>query len=608
MRVGDRKRATTIIALLAAGGTGLSGCQSPFLEYPSDLGKNLSPETFRSVDRVRLDRFRKAQPTVTPTDVEAAAAKRFDRNRFAKLEKMELSLDQVRESALEHNLDLKVVSFDPTISQENLNQERAKFESAFTARGSWGEFDQPTASTLSSAQSQNIQLEPGVRIPLRTGGTATVTLPMQRNRNNNQFSTLNPSYTTDVQFSVSHELLRNAGRSANNASIRIANYNRQATEARTKLEVIRQLAAADRAYWRLYQARGELEVRQKQYELANEQLERAKRRVAGGAAAEIEVTRSEAGLAERLESIILAENAVVQRQRELKKVMNMPGLDIDTQTVVVPTTPPDPVEYEFDAERAVQAALTNRMELLELELRLAADAVTIEYNKNQALPSFALDYTYRVNGLDGSFGDSWERAARNNYEDWQLGFAADVPLWNERARAAVRQSILQRLQRLSSRESRELAIRQETLDALDTIRTGWQRILAARQASILAARTLQAEQRQFDVGASTSTDVLDAAASLADAQSAEVRALADYQVSQVDLAFAAGVLLGASRVEWAPAPGVTGNEPTPTDLPNDRPPMTENGEPVVVPAPPGAEPVKPAEPGSGQSGSGQAGS
>jgi len=578
--VGDTQRKRLVILTVTSAGLALSGCQSPFLEYESDLGKNLSPETFRSVDRVRLDRFQKAPMPAPATDVEAAAAKRFSRNRFANLEKMEITLDAARDSALEHNLDLKVVSFDPTLANENLNHERAKFESAFTARGSWAEFDQPTASTLNSSQSQSITAEPGVRIPLRTGGTATVSLPMSRNRNNNGFSTLNPAYTADVQFSVSHELLRNAGRSVNNASIRIANYNRQADEARTKLEVIRQLAAVDRAYWRLYQSRGELEVRQKQYELANEQLERAKRRVAGGAAAEIEVTRAEAGLAERLESIILAENAVLQRQRELKKVINLPGLDVETQTVIVPTTPPDPVEYEFDPEKAVKTALANRMELLELELRLAADAVSIEYNKNQTLPSFALDYTYRVNGLNNDFGGAWSQTIRNRYEDWQLGFAADVPLWNEQAKSVLRESILRRLQRLSSREARELSIRQETLDALDTIRTGWQRILAARQASILAARTLQAEQRQFEVGASTSTDVLDAAAKLADSQSAEVQALADYQVSQVDLAFAVGVLLGASRVEWSPAPTATGNEPTPTDLPSDRPPLTEHGEPI----------------------------
>jgi hypothetical protein len=46
--------------------------------------------------------------------------------------------------------------------------------------------------------------------------------------------------------------------------------------------------------------------------------------------------------------------------------------------------------------------------------------------------------------------------------------------------------------------------------------------------------------------------VLDANASLADAQSREVAALASYQVALVDIAFATGTSLGAARIRWEP--------------------------------------------------------
>jgi len=46
--------------------------------------------------------------------------------------------------------------------------------------------------------------------------------------------------------------------------------------------------------------------------------------------------------------------------------------------------------------------------------------------------------------------------------------------------------------------------------------------------------------------------VLDAAASLADAQLAEIRALADYQIAMVDIAFATGTLLGHAQIDWQP--------------------------------------------------------
>ncbi len=87
---------------------------------------------------------------------------------------------------------------------------------------------------------------------------------------------------------------------------------------------------------------------------------------------------------------------------------------------------------------------------------------------------------------------------------------------------------------------------------MDRLQQDWQRILAARQEVLLAAETLKAEQNQFDQGASTSTDVLDQATRLADAQLGEIRAVTDYQVTQVDLAFATGTLLGYDRVRWEP--------------------------------------------------------
>src|SRR5690606_1274597 len=130
--------------------------------------------------------------------------------------------------------------------------------------------------------------------------------------------------------------------------IRIASYQRQISEAQTKLEVIRQVAAADRAYWRLYAARRELEVRQQQFELARTQLERARRLVDAGQVAEIEVLRAEEGVASRLEAIINAENQVLQQQREFKRIVNAPGLEIDSRTIVVPGTDPDPLRFEFD--------------------------------------------------------------------------------------------------------------------------------------------------------------------------------------------------------------------------------------------------------------------
>lgn len=542
------------LALSAGFLTALAGCSNPFAFYDSDYGKRVPVERLRNIDPMEMDRFKKAQAPPTDEDLSRMMRERFDRNRFDGLAKAELKLEECRASALENNLDLKVAIIDPTIAAQSVSEEEGRFETAFTTRALWQETDSPTASSLASAQSKVQSIEPGVTIPLRTGETINVSLPVARSETSNQFSTLNPAYTSDLAFSISQPLLRGGGRRANTAALRVAAYNRQVSEAQTKLETIRQLAAVDRAYWRLYQARRSLEVTQQQYELADAQLQRSQRRVNSGQSAEIEVIRAQSGLGQRLEAIIRAENIVLLQQRELKRIMNMPGLPVDSQTVIVPGTEPDPVEYEVDRKAAADLAVTNRMEMLALELQVAADATRIDFERNAALPLLTMDYTYRVNGLGNTRDRAFHQLAGNDFEDWSIGLNASVPIGNESGLSRVRRAILQRLQRLGSKSAREQSIRQEVLGAIDDINLGWQRILAARQSTILSTRTFAAEQRQFDVGARTSTDVLNAAALLAEAQLTEISALTDYQIAQVDLAFASGMLLGAGKVRWEPAP------------------------------------------------------
>src|SRR5262249_15593024 len=138
------------------------------------------------------------------------------------------------------------------------------------------------------------------------------------------------------------------------------------------------------------------------------------------------------------------------------------------------------------------------------------------------------------------------------------GLHVEVPIGNAAARARLRAALATRLQELSTKERLQLQIRQEIYGAVDQLEANWQRYLAARKRVILAARVVEVEQRQFDQGLRTSTDVLDAQTRLANARSDEIAALTEHQIAQVDIAFATGTVLGASHVDWnaTPAPPI----------------------------------------------------
>lgn len=536
--------------LLAALPLLAGGCMTnPFGKDPLDKHTIASPGRLRSINSLVLEQ-RQFEPDTEPT---AEQSLQDARDRFQGIERIELWLTDARIAALANNLNLSATLIAPTIAAEQVSEEEARFEAVFTLNASVRDNDDAVASSLDSSKSTSRNITPGIRIPLRTGGELNVTLPISRFETDNSFSLLNPSYTSDLNFSLSHNLLRGAGRRAATHSIRVAEYNRQVSEAQTKLEVIRTLAEVDRAYWRLYAAIRALEVVEQQYNVAQAQLERADRRERAGSGTQVDIVRAQSGAADRIEQIIRAQNDVSLQERAFKVLLNIPGLNADSPTHIEPASPPDPIEYQFDAQALAQAAIENRMDLLELELNLARDAANIAFAENQALPLVAMQYTYGINGLGGTLDNSVDTLGRNNFESWSIGLNAEIPLGNEQRKSSLAQSILTRLQTLATRDAREQAITREVYDAIDQLNSTWNRIIAAQQAVELGARLLEAEQRQFDVGRSTSTDVLNADANLANSRLSEIQAIVEYQVAQIDLAFATGTLLGQTKVDWLPS-------------------------------------------------------
>jgi outer membrane protein TolC len=454
----------------------------------------------------------------------------------------ELTLDEARRSALAHNLDLRVQLLGPRIRAEGVSAERAKFEAAFFTGLDGSGFDSAVSPDLDL---DTATLEPGIRVPLRTGGTAAVSLPFTLTE-----TTIDDDAQAALKFSLSQPLLRGGGVGVATASIQVARFAERQEEARTKLTSIRVLAAAERAYWDLYAATKEVEIRHDQYDWAVEQVEQARRLAAAGAVPEIEVLRASAGVSRRLDAIIVAETVRRRAETSLKRILNRPDLPLESATVFLLATEPRPRLLALDPLALATQAVANRMEMLELEVQLSLDAIEIDLARNGKLPIFSFDFSYTFKGSDASALDSLGEIASGDLADWTVGAFLEVPLGNRAAKARFREAVLRRAQTLATKEQREIQIREEVKNALDQLQQDWELILSARKGTILQARNYEAEKRQFQAGVRTSTDVLEAAAFLADARSREARSLADYQISLVELAFATGTTLGQAQVDW----------------------------------------------------------
>jgi outer membrane protein TolC len=532
VRASVRAAAAALAALAAA------GCQTDL--FREQITPFTAPdEALREIRPLELEQVQYGPPVPADEAVAKATVGGFVPTQYDSTR--QLTLAEVRALALANNLDLRVQLVAPDIAKATITEEEAKFNSVFFAN--YSQNDQNIANQLQNQQgtfANRTQL--GVRIPLATGGTVTV---------QPQYTSTSNGIADDqggVQFSISQPLLRGAGLDANTASIRVARLQGQVVDVRTKLEAMRVLANADKAYWNHYRSYRELEVRKQQYDLAIIQFERAQRRVDNGDAPQVELIRAQSGVGSTLEQLILADAGLRNRQRDLKRILNDPALPMPGGTLVLPATQPNPLGLQLDANLMAEGAVRNRMEMLELELQLAVDASNVEVARNAALPLFTVDYSYELFGQGSGVGNTFSNIGDS--DQYIVTARAEIPIDNEARLSQLRRAVLQRVQRLATKDARALAIRQEVYNAVDGLDTAWQRILAARLESIFAARTYEAEVRQFEVGLRTSIDVLEAATRLGDAQSREVNALSGYEIALIDAAFATGTIIGGTRIRW----------------------------------------------------------
>jgi outer membrane protein len=502
-----------------------------------------------------------AVPEETVRQIDILDLKEVEQKKDIKVEPVEpelnemiISLEECRAITLENNLDLRVQLINPSIAKEVINQEEAKFETIFNGVYQFSNTDSPQLSLIDGTRKHNSATNIGVEMPLRTGGTLKFNLVDSRTSEPPVwYQPLSTYYYSNFGASLSQPLLRNAGKKVNTYRIRMAQYNSEIINTKTKLQAIRIIANVDIAYWRLYAVRKLLEVRKQQYDLSKALFEQTKRFVELGLKAKIEAIRTETSMAEKLEAIIKAENDVRDTERSLKRMLHKKGLSMRTKTVLIPSTIPDPVHYEFDRNLMVNKAIENRMELLELELQLAQDSTNIDYMKNQLLPLVTMEYKYNIHGLGAERHGSYDMLKDDEYNDHTFNLQVSIPLsGNEAAKSGLRKAIYERSQRLATKESKETEIENEVLNQIDKLEANWQRIQASRQTTILTDQQYKTEKKQYELGFSSSTDVLDSQTKLAEAQIMEIVAIAEYQISLVDLAYATGTLLGAAKVELEP--------------------------------------------------------
>jgi len=400
---------------------------------------------------------------------------------------------------------------------------------------------------------------------MKTGGSLAVDFNNTRSESNSTFALLNPAFRTDFDLSFSQPLLRGRGRRVTERNILVAQTNLEISRETFAQQVTAAIQQVVNAYWNLAGVRNLLMVSERSLELAQQLHEQNKIRVDVGTLAPLELVQSEAGIATREEEIIRARAATADAEDTLRQLLN---LDRDSlwETEIATTSEAELPRLDVDLDSAIARGLESRPEVVSKRLTFDNLEVDVDFFDNQMSPQLDLTARYGFNGLGGDvtardfftgeilfqapgdYGDAIDQVTGGDFEGWRVGLNLTYPLQNRGAEAQFARAELAVERANAELRDLELQIVTEVRKAARGLETTGQQIDSARVSRRLQQRTLEAEQKRYDNGMSTSYRVLEIQRDLIDAAYREVIAVASYRTALAELQRATGTLNEESGV------------------------------------------------------------
>ena len=529
---------------------------------PSSINEKTKPKSLMTTEPV--DR----SPKTTNTKVlDASLDKNHSDSSIAKVElftpidslkkhpgSIVLSLKDAIIRTLSNNVSIAVESFNSKVKKETVTESLSEFDATLGLELSTGRKTQQLASAFSSPNrmaNDNDNWDLSLSQKLVTGANYQFDFTNNRNKTNSKTAGLNPSYSSEFQLSLTQPLLKNFGVDLNKRNIHIANNDVDISDYEFKAKAIDVVSDVENTYWDFVFTLGDLEVKQKSLERAKDLQKRVKAQVLVGIMAPIETLQAESEVASREEFLLTAQDVIEDNQDKLKNILNIDFSSPEGLSPIYPSSQADVLMEDFNFNEIVKMALANRPDYLAKKKDLENKDILVKYQENQIYPSVDLVGSLGINGLSGeaititsgtfqgkssyggSYGNSLSDALSTKYYNWEFGVKFSYPLGNRSAKSKLSASRLEKAQSILSIKGLEKKIILEVRESARQLKTDSKRIKAATVAKKLAEEKLKAEEKKFEVGLSTSFNVLKFQEDLAEAQSNEIKTIIDYKQSRI---------------------------------------------------------------------------
>jgi outer membrane protein TolC len=483
-----------------------------------------------------------------------------------------MSLSECLAKALDNNLDLAIVKKDPEIAYQNVLFEKAAFDTLFNANIEHNEQKSEPSQVFVGSESKQDNLSAGFSGLLNFGATWSVGLQSTRLDSNSSFNTYNPSYNSGLALGFRMPFLRGLGKESTTAALVISKRNLDTSHEELRRQATAVLRDVEDAYWNLRASREAQRVAEQTLKLSQDLYELNKKKVEVGTLAPIEITQAEANVASNVDLTIRGKEAVLNSEDNLRRLLAIPKDDPLWVHTIIPTEDPVDEKRTVELDGAIATALQQRPEMIEAHASLENASLSERAARNAA--RHQLDLTAGVtpsgnNLIDilpgpdtipgtpddvvqtGGLSESYKEIPKFNNYLWTIGLTYSVPIGNRAAKANYAIATIGREKQEISIKNTEDLIRVDVRTTARAVESGYERVVAGRKNVELQTKKLDAEQKKFDNGMSTSFEVFTFQTDLRNAQLTLIQALLDYNKSLADLERAKGTLLESKGLKLA---------------------------------------------------------
>jgi outer membrane protein TolC len=475
-----------------------------------------------------------------------------------------LSLADAVMRALANNVDIRVVSYDPEITYEEMVQAAAEFDYEVFGGYSFAKDDGflPLSGLVNDRRTQ--EFEGGVRQRTVTGADWSLAYRLDYSRERATHAT-NPSFDPAVEMTLTQPLLRGGWPERNLANLRIARVNHKITIEAFRQQVEETVTDVITTYWQLIQAHEDVAIQQRLLDASIKTLKRIEDRMDLDATA-VQIKQTEAAVEQRRATLIRVKKTIGDVRDNLARLLADSTLNTISDVDIIPTDDPSRIEVAVDEVAELVVALRYNPQLAQARLAIAAADINVSVARNEELPRLDLTASGAVTGR----GETLNRASKSlesfDFIDWSIGLTFEYPIGNRERKALLRQRRQEHLQSVTEYQAAADLVAQLVRERIRQVDTTYDEIAAQAAAVRANQEQLQAlEDTERIRGALTPEFLrvkLAAQETLAIAERAYAQAVTDYNIALVELNRATGTVLELNNVQVA-MPVATGEAPWP---------------------------------------------